>query len=298
MILMNRIGLIILAAFVLLNICSLPSFAIDPDFAIQSDSVGAFDDGASTADDGIKATLSGDYWRGYLSDTGALYSSPFHWGKTDWEKAGIIFGITLALYKNDTKIQNWFQDHRSGTSNSISNFVRSFGEGTVLLPLSALYIYGCQTDDERARRTALLSLESFIESGLVTTTLKYAGHRSRPYTGDSYDTWGGPGLSTDDSRLSFPSGHSMCAFAVATIVAEEYRDEPLVPVLSYGMATLTALSRINDNKHWASDVFFGSVVGYFTAKRLLDRHPSDNSTWTVAPAMDGQDMGFAVTYRF
>jgi len=39
--------------------------------------------------------------------------------------------------------------------------------------------------------------------------------------------------------------------------------------LAYGIATLTALSRVNDNAHWASDIFFGAVIGYFTAKAII-----------------------------
>jgi membrane-associated phospholipid phosphatase len=39
--------------------------------------------------------------------------------------------------------------------------------------------------------------------------------------------------------------------------------------LAYGIATLTALSRVNDNAHWASDVFFGAIIGYFTAKAIM-----------------------------
>jgi membrane-associated phospholipid phosphatase len=107
------------------------------------------------------------------------------------------------------------------------------------------------------------------------------------------------GLSfNDDDGMSFPSGHTACAFSVATIVADEYRDHPAIPVISYSIATLTGLSRINDNAHWASDVFFGAAIGYFTSKSLLARHPDNKKTWTVRPMTDGTTVGLAVSYHF
>lgn len=79
--------------------------------------------------------------------------------------------------------------------------------------------------------------------------------------------WDGPGFST--SNLSFPSGHASSAFAIATVIALEYGDRAFVPPLAYGIATLAAFSRVNDNAHWASDVFFGAIVGYLTAKAII-----------------------------
>jgi PAP2 superfamily len=69
---------------------------------------------------------------------------------------------------------------------------------------------------------------------------------------------------------SFPSGHTTVAFALATAVADQTHDGWSDYVL-YGAATLTALSRINDNNHWASDVLVGGVVGYLSARCVTRR---------------------------
>ena len=212
--------------------------------------------------------LNRDYFEGYISDIKNILTSPSHWERSDWIKASLIAGITAGLYTQDQKIQDWVQENRSTASDRISKFAKPFGDGRYTLPgLGALYLYGHFFEDEKAQRTALLSLKSFAVSGLFVQVMKFIGHRHRPSSGDPYNMWDGPSFST--SNLSFPSGHSSSAFAIATIIASEYGDKAFVPPLAYGIATLTALSRVNDNAHWASDVFFGAIIGYFTAKAII-----------------------------
>jgi membrane-associated phospholipid phosphatase len=41
-----------------------------------------------------------------------------------------------------------------------------------------------------------------------------------------------------------------------------------VPYLAYGIAGITGMSRIYDNKHWLSDVVIGSAMGHFITKTV------------------------------
>ncbi len=61
---------------------------------------------------------------------------------------------------------------------------------------------------------------------------------------------------------------------MATVIATEYRHLRAVPYVAYGLASLVAYSRLNENRHWTSDVFVGSAIGYFVAKGVLARHES------------------------
>jgi len=212
--------------------------------------------------------LNNDYFEGFISAIKSILTSPSHWQRSDCINASLIVGITAGLYTQDQKIQDWAQENRSSVSDKISEFAKPFGDGRYTLPgLGAFYLYGHLFEDEKAQRTALLSLKSYVVSGLFVQALEFTGHRHRPSSGDPYNTWDGPSFST--SNLSFPSGHSSSAFAIATVIASEYRDKAFVPPLVYGIATLTALSRVNDNAHWASDVFFGAIIGYFAAKAIM-----------------------------
>lgn len=242
--------------------------------------------------------LNSDYWKGYVTDTKHILTLPFRWEKSDWIKASLIAGVTFGLFAYDDEIQDWVQENRSSTSDGISEFAKLFGDGRFTLPLlGGTYLYGHFFEVQKARRIALLSIESVVVSGVFVQAIKFAGHRHRPSTGDADDVWDGPGFST--SHLSFPSGHSSSAFAIATVIASEYKDKVFVPPLAYGIATLTALSRINDNDHWASDVFFGSVIGYCTAKVIVGLHNNKiNKNLTLFPIIDGEHTAISIAYNF
>jgi membrane-associated phospholipid phosphatase len=57
------------------------------------------------------------------------------------------------------------------------------------------------------------------------------------------------------------------------------------------LATLTSLSRVYADKHWASDVFAGAVIGYLGAQVTL------NSTPRFGFTVSG-DEGLCLVWRF
>jgi len=247
----------------------------------------------------VEFELNRDYLKGYISDVKYILTSQSRWGRSDWIKAILIVGTTVGLYTYDQDIQNWVQKNRSNTSDKIAKFAKPFGDGKYTLPpLSVFYLLGHFFKYEKVRKVALLSLESFVVSAIFTETIKYTGHRHRPSTGDPHNTWDGPGFST--SHLSFPSGHSSSAFAMATVIASEYDDKVFIPPLVYGIAALTALSRVNDNAHWASDVFFGSAVGYFTAKAIVGLHSKEKKerSAVIIPVINDKHTALLISYRF
>ena len=84
--------------------------------------------------------------------------------------------------------------------------------------------------------------------------------------------------------------------------ADVYKDNPYIPPIAYGLATLTGLSRIYSNEHWSSDVLFGAAIGYFTSKALLNYHREDKDSiarrHTVMPAVSKEMTGLVVKYDF
>lgn len=78
----------------------------------------------------------------------------------------------------------------------------------------------------------------------------------------------------DNDWQSFPSGHAVTAFALATAIAAE-TDATWVSALSYGAAGLVAWSRSHEDRHWASDVMGGAAVGtivaHYTTRHLSRR---------------------------
>ena len=190
-------------------------------------------------------------------------------------KFSAVLGTGALIYVFDQEIQDWAQDQRSSTSTDFSKVVRNLGHGTFLAGfIAALYASGELSKNNNLRKTALLSLESWVTSGIIVWSLKFVTGRARPKTGESKSTF--HLFSTRSSFHSFPSGHAASAFAVATTIAEQ-SEKNLIDVLVYSLATLAALSRVHDNKHWFSDVFFGSAIGYFVAKKICALNRSQKS---------------------
>ncbi|WP_460594254.1 phosphatase PAP2 family protein [Geomonas sp. Red276] len=242
------------------------------------------------------------YLKGAFADTGKVLISPIHWDGKDWLKFGAVAGATAGFFLLDGNIKNFAQSHKSNTANGFATVGNDLGNGLYTLPaLGAFYAYGAMGNDHKARRASLLALESYAISGLITEGLKTTFQRHRPNTGQDPDSFNGPHFSL--KNVSFSSGHTASAFSIATIFANVYKDNPFVPPLAYGLASLTGLSRIYSNEHWSSDVFVGAALGYFTSKALLKFHPDDRDTslskrLMILPQVGKEMTGLTVKYDF
>jgi membrane-associated phospholipid phosphatase len=251
----------------------------------------------------VKQTLQPDkinseYVKGYFSDTGKILASPAHWDGSDWLKTGLVLGTTAGLIFNDASIRDVAQRNQSSFGDKAATIGNVLGNPLYTLPpLGLFYLYGHLSDDPKARHASLLAVESLAISGAFTWTVKIAAQRPRPFTGEDPTTWKGPHLKTGD--YSFPSGHTTAAFSVASVLAEEYGSNPIVPPIAYSLATLTAFARVYDNKHWASDTFFGGAIGYFVGKAVVRYHTEPgNSTVKLLPAISPQGFNLMAEYRF
>lgn len=242
--------------------------------------------------------ISGDYVKGYLTDTARILASPARWDGSDWLKAGLIIGATSGIYFADADIRNFAQRNQSAAGDRSAAVGNAVGNPFYILPpLALFYLHGHVNDDPKARRTSLLTMESLVISGAFTLAVKSAGGRARPSKGETATSWDGPGLKGGDP--SFPSTHATAAFSVASVIAEEYGTNPYVPPLAYGLATLTGMARIYDNRHWASDVVFGGAVGYLVGKAVVRYHSRQSgSAVTIMPTVTQQGFGLKADYRF
>lgn len=194
------------------------------------------------------------------------YKSPGNWGKKDFLRFSALTGGSIFLFVLDREIQDWFQENDSSASREASHFFSNWGDGLTLGALiGALYASGEFFERDGLRKTALMSLESWAATGALVMGLKLIIGRARPYASESESSF--HPFSFSSRYYSFPSGHASSAFAVATVIADQ-TDELAVDLLAYSVAALAAVSRVHDNKHWVSDVFAGSALGYFIGKKI------------------------------
>jgi membrane-associated phospholipid phosphatase len=135
---------------------------------------------------------------------------------------------------------------------------------------AAFYAIGLARRDTYAQHTVLLAGEAVLDSEILTSVIKDVDRRFRPASippgGDFSSSWF---QETRGSYLggvgSFPSGHAIAAFSVATVFAQRYPNPRWHVWLAYGLASLVGFSRLSLQSHFTSDVFAGAALGFAIA---------------------------------
>ncbi|CUU01785.1 Membrane-associated phospholipid phosphatase [Candidatus Thermokryptus mobilis] len=131
----------------------------------------------------------------------------------------------------------------------------------------SLYLSGLLLNEGELRETGLMVFESGVFAGTVTTVLKVAFGRERPFvSGDKFKFR--PFSFKGNPYYSLPSGHATLSFAISSVLASRFENK-IVKAIIYTPAVLTALARVYNNQHWFSDVFLGSAIGYFTGVYIV-----------------------------
>lgn len=252
-----------------------------------------------------KASINGRYFKSYLTDSRDIITAPLSWEKKEWIIAGSVAGITGILVSQDAMIRAKFQSFRRPITDSITKYgLERFGSGEYSMPLvGSIYLFGVLTKNERCKKTGMLAVKAFVLSSAFVNIPKILINRRRPFQTESHNPYifegpvniqkisGSEGRFFNKFYKSMPSGHTTAAFAVATVIAEEYKDKPIIPVISYTIASLTGLSRIHDDKHWASDVFFGAAFGWSIGKLV---HNRNNWNVDIAPYRTAKTTGLSM----
>ena len=190
----------------------------------------------------------------------------------DWKPTlGFLFvlGTLIALDSRDTP---YF--HQTTAFSGFNRDLTSTNAaiGTLLVP-AAFYAVGWVRKDSYTTHTSLLAGESVIDSEILAEVLKVATARRRPidipHGGNYSDTWFEANHPFPNLDGSFPSGHAILAFSVATVIAHRYRNHRWVPWVAYGAATLVSFSRLTQQAHFPSDVFAGAAFGYMISRCVV-----------------------------
>jgi membrane-associated phospholipid phosphatase len=126
----------------------------------------------------------------------------------------------------------------------------------------ALALAGREAGGGRAALEDLaITAEAFSVALLATEVVKLATGRVRPHV------WADPARAGEgDANLSFWSGHTNATFAIASAAGtvarlRGYRSWPWIMGLGLAGAATTGWLRVAADRHWATDVAMGAVVG-------------------------------------
>jgi membrane-associated phospholipid phosphatase len=167
---------------------------------------------------------------------------------------------------------------------------------------TTMYLTGRIAKNDHLTELGLRGTESLLLGEAVGGVMKGFIGRQRPDVNprNSHSIGFLRGFTDGDEYRSFPSGHSLAAFAAAAAVTSEtsqwWPNTKFIigPVLFTG-AAVTAASRMYDNRHWASDVIVGAGIGTFAGLKVVryhHAHPGGRlDKWlisgSIAPTSDG-----------
>lgn len=207
------------------------------------------------------------YLLSYFTDLPKVAVSPVHFTAKNWRNTALVAAGAGALLLADKKVFELMNANRSKISNDVAGVVEPFGNKYPPLIIGSMYLAGVLTKNRKMEHASLMTAKSLVFSTIFYTATKQVVRRRRPrFTEDPFDA--NSPFEGGREYTSFPSGHSNTVFTVATALALEFRDTKWVPPLVYTIATLTAVSRLYENKHWSSDVYVGAAIGHFVTKAL------------------------------
>ena len=200
----------------------------------------------------------------------------------------IGFGSTGASLALDDESHNYFRNvDDQGIERRRFPAVGDVGEALankwfLLAGTGSLIVIGQTTSDDRLRAMSYTWTQGFVINNLVTEILKRSVRRESP---------------NGENRRSFSSGHASNAFTFATILNHYYGAQVGIP--AYSVTAFVALSRVEKNVHYLSDVVMGATIGYIVGRTVVRGSDKERQfTWMPTISPDGEGVGLIVSARF
>lgn len=200
--------------------------------------------------------------------------------RNDAATAGFFAVATIASFPVD-KV---FADYAQGSiqerrfARRLATVVEEIAVPGAFIIGASMYGVGRLTSNEEIADIGLHGTEAILVGLALAGGIKVLAGRARPYMGhDDPHNFGLLRGWKNHDYTSFPSGHSLIAFAAASAVTEETRrfwPDAVWPVgiAMYSGAALVAWSRMFDDMHWMSDVVVGGAIGVFSGRKVVRFH--------------------------
>lgn len=201
---------------------------------------------------------------------------------------GLIFAAgTAALMPFDERVARRLQEPDAQAHLYVQKFatvVRLIADPGSLIIGGSLYGIGRLAHKRNLADLGLHGTEAIAVGTVLTGVIKLTTGRSRPYvTNDTNPRDFGlfRGVTHGRDYASFPSGHTLSAFAAASAVTAEagrwaHNGQWIVGTVLYSGATAVGLSRLYNNQHWASDVILAAGIGTFAGNKVVRYHHRTN----------------------
>jgi len=206
----------------------------------------------------------------FLHDQKDMWLFPLDLAKGHhWLPALVITGGTAVFVATDPQTMPHFR--QTTVFHDFNRVLGTTATGAAIAVMPAVF-YGVSLlrHNSYDQGSALFAGEAVADDAILMVVLKAITRRQRPtelpVAGPYNDTFFHSNGSIFGKGTSFPSGHAMMAFSVATVFARRYREHRWVPYLAYAAASAIAFSRVTTGAHFPADVFVGSALGFVIAR--------------------------------
>lgn len=218
----------------------------------------------------------------FQNETLDFIKLPTKWESNDWLKLGLVGAATFLAIQADQPVRDELMKDRSFNKSFPIEFGKMWGEAYTPIAIAGAFgLHGLLAKDNSTKKIGFEIIQTTIYAGAITTALKLVLGRARPFTNEGSKTFGKISL-FDDSFHSLPSGHTTIAFSVSTVLAKNAKSD-WIKILCYVPAVLTAVSRVYQDKHWASDVFLAGVIGYSVGSWVTSKHEENEMIQISSP---------------
>ncbi|HWA40916.1 MAG TPA: phosphatase PAP2 family protein [Gemmatimonadales bacterium] len=177
-----------------------------------------------------------------------------------WHVGAAIGGVALVSLA-DKSVQRYIVDHRTQGEQDLADKWQQWGEGPIPIGITLGTLgAGLALGKPEVTRTGGQLAVSLVAVTLIGRGMKKVIGRARPSEASDQYTFDPFG-----SYNAFPSGHTITAFAISTVLADASHNK-WADLGLYTLAGGTAAARLVGNHHWLSDVTGAALLGITTAK--------------------------------
>ena len=225
--------------------------------------------------------------------------SNFYTDGDRWMRLGVAFG-SMSVVANtpvDQNIRNWYQDNiRTQKSDDFAVYAKMFGEGKYEIPISLLASSINLIDDDssigfwgaRVARTYLVGSPALLAAQRLTGALRPSSPTDNPAKNSYWKPF---------NAENGVSGHSFMGAVPFVVIARMYSDNPYVKYGAYFASTLAAWSRVNDDKHYTSQIILGWYMAYESVDAVFETDRKKDK-WTFSPMIGKGFYGIALNSRW
>jgi hypothetical protein len=210
-------------------------------------------------------TLAGTPKR-ILLDQKAIWTSPLHVKPLDAMWLLPLAAVTGTMIGSDQHTMNDLIHINANDQNHFKT-LSDAGVGALGVIPASMYLWSLTKDAPQAHETGLLSGEALVDSLAVSEAIQLVTLRERPDVNNAKGSF----FTSSPLNASFPSNHAAAAWALASVVGDEYPGW-LMRTAVYGLATTVSVSRVLAEQHFPSDVLIGSATGWLIGHYVYRAH--------------------------